>query len=171
MPFVSRSLHSFIDDCWPQQDLTSNCSVIDSKIATSSLSSTYLILIFYRTLLIHRQAINLSLHLSVLGHLVNSLYPKYLSLSFLTSLHIALVEEYRHSTYTRRNILNLQLYFSYQSASASYWTQYKVTQATMMVRKDNSNQRYKKEAGRFGFLEMIDDYDYRCHSKELHYVS
>jgi hypothetical protein len=27
----------------------------------------------------------------------------------------------------------------------TYWTQYTVTQATMMVRKDNSNKRYKKE--------------------------
>jgi hypothetical protein len=38
-----------------------------------------------------------------------------------------------------------------------YWTQYTVTQATMMVRKDNSNKRYKKEVGRFGALDTIDD--------------
>jgi hypothetical protein len=33
----------------------------------------YLIIIFHRTLRFHRQAITLSVHLSVLGHLVNSL--------------------------------------------------------------------------------------------------
>jgi hypothetical protein len=38
-----------------------------------------------------------------------------------------------------------------------YWTQYTVTQATMMVRKDKSNKRYKKELGRFGALDTIED--------------
>jgi hypothetical protein len=37
-----------------------------------------------------------------------------------------------------------------------YWTQYTVTQATMMVRKDNSNERFKKKMGRFGVLDTIE---------------
>jgi hypothetical protein len=40
----------------------------------------------------------------------------------------------------------------------NYKTQLTVTQATMMVRKDNSNKRYKKEVlRRLGVLDMIDD--------------
>jgi hypothetical protein len=41
----------------------------------------------------------------------------------------------------------------------NYWTQLAVTQAAMAVRKDNSNKRYKKELGKFGVLDMIDDQD------------
>jgi hypothetical protein len=56
----------------------------------------YLIIIFHRTLRFHRQAITLSVHLSVLGHLVHFLsYIQDVFLRFCVHTGVASLEENR----------------------------------------------------------------------------